>query len=128
MKNTTKDYRVKMNWFVECIAPLDFHELICPTVDSYKEKLKSIYDQATAEHFGKRFESAFSAVQQHDWWETELREKPRVIYDPNNDDTAFIFKLDNNGTTFLVSEHGLLTQPNNTSFFEAKTFYGVSKS
>lgn len=36
-----------------------------------------------------------------------LRQEPRVGYDPRGDQPFFIFKASNNGTTYLVSPHGL---------------------
>lgn len=36
-----------------------------------------------------------------------LRQEPRVGYDPAGDQPFFLFKASNNGTTFLVSPHGI---------------------
>jgi len=36
-----------------------------------------------------------------------LRQEPRVGYDPFGDQMFFIFKASNNGTTYLVSPHGI---------------------
>lgn len=36
-----------------------------------------------------------------------LRQEPRVGYDPLGDQPFFIFKASNNGTTYLVSPHGI---------------------
>jgi len=38
----------------------------------------------------------------HPWYDGSLRDDPRVAYDAGNDDSYFIFKQDNNGTTILV--------------------------
>jgi hypothetical protein len=38
---------------------------------------------------------------------SELRQEPRVGYDPVSDQPFFIFKADNNGTTVLVSPGGI---------------------
>jgi hypothetical protein len=50
------------------------------------------------------FMGAVKAVMTHDWFEWELREEPHVGYDIKHDENYFIFKIDNNGTTFVVSQ------------------------
>jgi hypothetical protein len=52
---------------------------------------------------------AFPGVQSQDG----LRGEPRVGYDPASDQPIFIFKADNNGTTYIVSPFGVngLEQP-----------------
>jgi len=45
---------------------------------------------------------ACAAVTQHPSWEAELREPPRVGYCFHDQTPIFVFKIDNNGTTFLV--------------------------
>jgi hypothetical protein len=50
------------------------------------------------------FMAATKAVTSHEWWEWELRHEPYVGYDVKQDSHYFIFKIDNNGTTFVVSE------------------------
>lgn len=37
----------------------------------------------------------------------DLRQEPRVGYDPIGDQPIFIFKCDNNGDTFIVSRSGI---------------------
>ena len=46
---------------------------------------------------------ALAGVQSQDG----LRQEPRVGYDPARDQPFFIFKASNNGTTYLVSPHGI---------------------
>ena len=49
------------------------------------------------------FAQASTAVTLHPYWEDDLRCEPYIGYDFINDYHYFIFKLDNNGTTFMVS-------------------------
>ncbi len=48
------------------------------------------------------FLKAADAVSHHGYWDGQLREEPCVGYNPNTDHHYFIFKLDNNGTSYVV--------------------------
>ena len=51
------------------------------------------------------FLRAVHAVTQYEYWEFNLRCMPRVAYNPERDEPFFIFKIVNNGTTFLVGDN-----------------------
>jgi hypothetical protein len=50
------------------------------------------------------FLEAVAEVTSHPLWEWQLRHPPCVGYDPVSDSPYFIFKIDNNGLTFVVSQ------------------------
>jgi hypothetical protein len=49
--------------------------------------------------------AAIHAVHFSGYFDGKLREPPRIGYDVMRDNYYFIFKIDNNGTTFVVSDH-----------------------
>ncbi len=51
-----------------------------------------------------QFLSAAEAVSQHEYWDGDLRQEPHVGYNPGKDHHYFIFKLDNNGTSYVVEQ------------------------
>lgn len=78
---------------VRAISPRDFfHE---GTIDVFK------WIGNSTERC-EEFMLAVAAVSRHELWEADIRQIPRVAYDVSSDSTYFIFKIDNNGSTFLV--------------------------
>ena len=80
--------------------PLDFFEDATLTLAEWLDKSdpqQRIQKMAT-------FMKSVVAVSRHPVWEWDLRCEPRVAYNPALDDTYFIFKIDNNGSTFLVGD------------------------
>lgn len=82
-------------------------------LDSYEDYTVSIPDFVRvdpARQWGETstqkwaaFMGASAALLAHPDYDGFLREPPRVAYDRQTDDYYFIFKLDNNGTTFIVT-------------------------
>ena len=97
-------------YVLECVQPLDWFDVSTKRVDDWLNELPKF--QLEQVEGWKLFLMAVAAVQQHLYWDGELRRVPRVGYNPQNDQRGpsgiyFIFKLDNNGTTFLVSQDEL---------------------
>jgi hypothetical protein len=51
-----------------------------------------------------QFWKAWACVSKHPCADSELRCEPRVAYNPVTEEHYFIFKYNNNGTTFLVGD------------------------
>ena len=65
----------------------------------------------TKDNAWTEFLKAFEAVSVSPGFEWPLREEPRVAYDPIDDTHYFIFKIHNNGMTFLVSRRVMSEVP-----------------
>ena len=110
-----------MTWFVYECPPIDFNWHLLSTVKSVAARLASIEAEAAAEHgkdvasaegsldanyFITLWESAKKAATQYGW-EGDFRQEPRVLWLPCPDEAdfraGFVFKQDNNGTTFVMS-------------------------
>jgi hypothetical protein len=88
---------------VEAVPPLDFY---MPYTLSLEEWLKRKDDSRHLRRIDKMrfFVAACVAASKHPWWDGVLRDEPRIALDLANDDLVVIFKLDNNGNTFLVRD------------------------
>jgi len=96
-------------FIVYAISPLDFFYDATVTVQewvAYTEDPPSL--GLTRQQRWADFLAAVVAVSQHEYWEWELRDEPRVAYDAISDRYYFIFKIDNNGTTFVVSHEPIV--------------------
>jgi hypothetical protein len=87
----------KVTITVKVVGPLDFFENHTLLLEEWlarnsEERVRCIED----------FMRAVIAVSHHEWWDGMMRCEPRVAYNPDGEHPYFIFKLDNNGTTFLV--------------------------
>ena len=106
-----------MNWFVYQLDPIDFNWEHLPTVESVAISLAS-QEAKTFIHYGNADSTAgvtyreFTAL----WasakdaagskgWDGDFRVAPSVLWIPVEDSFSpgFVFKQDNNGTTFVVS-------------------------
>lgn len=86
---------------VLAIDPLDcFEDFTVPIGDWLSRDTFDCdaYDKIAA------YTRAFAAVSRHPLWDGRIRCLPRVAYNAIDDCGYFIFKIDNNGTTFLVGE------------------------
>lgn len=98
------------NWFVYDIAPIDSHWRMLPTVEETIKKIEAPceedyeWDSINSEHFMEHWELAKQWAKEKGW-EGDFREDARVFWVP--DDTqlsyGFVWKQDNNGTTYVVS-------------------------
>lgn len=84
---------------VVAISPLDFFDDYTLAITDWMGR--DSYDATIADKV-ERYTEAFAAVSRHPYWDGRLRCLPRVGYNPAEDEGYFIFKIDNNGTTFLV--------------------------
>ena len=92
------------NWSVQECFPLDFFDTCTLTVEQWlantDEPNGRTAKWATLIHACSLVEK-YIAVD-------GLRQEPRIGYDPGNDGTYFIFKVSNNGTTYLVAPQKVL--------------------
>lgn len=103
-----------MTWSVYVLAPVDFGWDYLKTV---AETLADITTNSSwsddlpvgeIEEFMKSWEDAKNLARVHGW-EGDFREDPRVFWLPSEHTFVygFVFKQDNNGTTFVVSPQPL---------------------
>lgn len=108
-----------MSWIVYSVGPIDHGwehlktvketlAVIATTEDEFLEN--GDIDTGTVTEFLQNWESAKQAAQSNGW-EGDFRHEPRVFWLPSevNFVYAFVFKQDNNGTTFVVSPQALPT-------------------
>ena len=90
-------------WVVQAVAPKDYYDGCTLRVDEWLAKCGHDGVPLTPTEAWAEFMQAVAVVTQHRLWEWQLRQEPRVAYDAVSDRHYFIFKIDNNGTTFLVA-------------------------
>lgn len=106
-----------MNWIVYAIGPIDHDWHMLKTVRETAAQIaghgyESIEDFDLAggaiRSFLASWESAKQAARHHGW-EGDFRHEPHVFWLPSEIDFVhgFVFKQDNNGTTFVVSPQEL---------------------
>jgi hypothetical protein len=105
-----------MDWYVYAYAPIDFGwrhlktvgetiKFISVVSDPINEEFESREDrQNEARVFSDNWEYA-KRIASKNFWEGDFREDPRVFWLPGECgfEYAFVWKQDNNGTTFIVS-------------------------
>lgn len=82
---------------VRSIEIKDFYEGSTLTVEEWLKRT----DEPELKKWEK-FMSACDELFKHKDWDYKLRTPPRIGYDYEKDCEYFIFKLDNNGLTFVV--------------------------
>lgn len=105
-----------MNWHVYCIPPIDFgwkhlktiQEALSSLATAEYEEQQGEIDSREIREFIDKWEAAKEAAK-NKGWEGDFRHEPCVFWLPF--DTGFIygfvFKQDNNGTTFVISPEPL---------------------
>ena len=88
---------VQQGRFVYCCNPLDWFQPFTKTVNEC-----GFLDLPS--EFSEDYRCACLAVACHQFWDGERRHEDYVMYGPEVDGYYFAFKLNNNGTTFLVTE------------------------
>lgn len=99
-----------MNWHVYEIAPIDLRWEFLATVDATAAEIKAQEKEIgqegdpSTEQFSAAWESAQEAAGDKGW-AGDFRSAPRVFWVPGDTefDFGFVFKQDNNGTTYVVS-------------------------
>jgi len=88
--------------YVRETGPKDFFDSYTVPVGMWLKNVREVegYYSGGEELFNR----AVAALAKHTWWDWELRLPPQVGWDFVSDDVYFIFKSDNNGTTFFVSQ------------------------
>lgn len=106
-----------MSWFVYGIPPIDFGWAHLKTVKDTLTSIASFCDNFNnpdgintleAKNFLDSWEEAKAAAK-NAGWEGDFKHEPCVFWLPSESefDFAFVFKQDNNGTTFVVSRIAL---------------------
>ena len=105
------------SWYVYETLPIDFGWEHLPSVDDIARQLGATeasmraeghdcYEGTSLDHFLAVWDSAKSAARDHGW-EGDFRHKPVVMWIPQKATGGFcfgfVFKQDNNGSTFVVS-------------------------
>ena len=114
---------MNVGYWVYCCSPLDFYDLYLPTVSAMLEKFKKVgdayFDQGRLlRDFKESYKQAQIAVACHNYWEEERRYEDYVGFAPENESPFFIFKLHNNGTTFIVSEIPCMSDTIRTTYLD----------
>ena len=116
-QQNTSTERVRKMWIVYSVGPIDHgwenlktvRQTLSEIMNSEDDFLEK-YDIPTEsiDSFLKRWESAKEAARRHGW-EGDFRHEPYVFWLPSEVDFVygFVFKQDNNGTTFVVSPQQL---------------------
>lgn len=102
---------------IQCFHALDFFDDCTLTIPEWLDKTHEAH--ARGRSIGRTEASALfiaAAALYHQYGDNELRLEPRVGYVP--DQRIFIFKENNNGTTYVVSEHGIEHDNEDTSFVQ----------
>lgn len=88
------------------LNPLDFFDEYTMTVEEWLSRLRR--SEFRSPSTGKiQYMQAIAAVSRHKFWEWDIVGSGNVWYNPltdNYDDPCFIFKISNNGTTFIVGK------------------------
>ncbi|WP_052757368.1 hypothetical protein [Sphingobium chungbukense] len=107
-----------MTWKAYAIIPIDWTWEFLPTVQEMAgrfaesdatQRVESVdYDPLYLDNFWKHFELAKRLAAQ-EGWEGDFRQHPRVFFlpDENQFRYGFVWKQENNGTTFVVSPQPL---------------------
>ena len=100
-----------MMWKVYAIAPIDFGWWHLHSVEEVSAALSKAPDDSDGyglESFLRHWQSAQFAAQK-EGWEGDFRQGPCVFWLPKGDgfQCNFVFKQDNNGETFVVSQSPL---------------------
>jgi hypothetical protein len=90
---------------VQAVEPRDAYEPSTVPVQAWIDHVEELPFGLKRLDAWAQFIRAAAEVAKHPSWEWSLRTEPRVGYDAASDSHYFIFKIDNNGTTFLVSEN-----------------------
>ncbi|MBI2471491.1 MAG: hypothetical protein HYV59_09655 [Planctomycetes bacterium] len=99
-------------WFVYRLDPRDFFEEATLYVSDWIDKEITIPPHVAKTDKWSEFLSAVSTVTRHRLWEWDFTTEPCVGYDVNSDSYYFIFKMLNNGSTFVVSKDKVVTDKN----------------
>ena len=92
---------MKLAWYVYNVEALDFFEESTVPVSEWLKR-PGASGRNLQEKRDELFDALFT-VSQHPCWDWHMRLEPHVAYYPRQDTWYFIFKLNNNGSTFLVS-------------------------
>lgn len=94
------------NWILQTVFPRDFFESCTLTVPQWleNETRQGLFPTKMEKWrvFMRACAVAWPAIKHE-----ELREEPRVGFDPVGDQLFFLFKASNNGTTYFVSQTGI---------------------
>lgn len=105
---------VTKTWTIEGVSMLDNYYQSALTVEEYVSRgSKDSKEGETTRQKAETFLSALDAVRKDSRLAGEFRNPIGVIYNPNNDDVAFVFKLYKWGTTFIVSKNGMIINKEN---------------
>lgn len=105
-----------MAWYVYELSPIDHGWENLKTVEETVTYIRSIEENAkaveplgditpTSSEFLEAWEHAQEEAREYNW-EGDFRHAPKVFWLPHSDNYfafGFVFKQDNNGTTFVVS-------------------------
>jgi hypothetical protein len=99
-----------MSWHVYEIAPIDMRWDFLPTVESTSAEIKNQEDQTgregdpASDEFASAWEDAQDLAAERGW-DGDFRSPARVFWVPDEGEFhfGFVFKQDNNGTTYVVS-------------------------
>ncbi len=93
-----------VTWTAESVGPLDNFEQSTLTLEQWLHNVRTSGVARSIEHAWVDFNCAIRALTDkmasNDW---EFRCEPRVAYDPKHDTHYFIFKMNEDGETIVVS-------------------------
>ena len=102
---------MKSPWVVQTVTPRDNFYLATLSVEQWLANVRSTEKGGSDLDAWTKLLGAIQAIGSHDLWDNDdMCHDPRVAYDAEHDSEYFIFKMSNNGTTFLVSVDGISGQ------------------
>jgi len=126
-------------WIIERVKPRDYFHRMSLAIDEIFERYQRIgafinkdYEPLINEIW-KKYLSACHALEQHRDYNQRRDEdnlvlltfEPRVLYDPAANDFAFIFVVDEDEITFIVSSNGMM-QANETDLIYRVKVFGIA--
>lgn len=98
-------------WKLQVVPPRDFFGNCTLTIEQWLANDEADGPLGTRTGKWNAFMEACALARPGVVHEDGLRHEPRVGFDPIADQTYFIFKASNNGTTYVVSEQGIAFPP-----------------
>ena len=109
----SKAILAKHGWIVQAGGPIDFGWHLLRNIPETKELILKTSERPDIDidSFNSKWIYANMSLMEHPWFQRPIRESVRVSWLPGLDSDAFepifVVKINENGTTFVVSEFGI---------------------
>lgn len=86
-------------FYIHDLGPKDFFENKTLSIEEWMQK-----DEPNRIEKWEKLIKVIVSLSKHKYWENNLRNAPRIGYDIVTDSDYFVFKINNNGITFIIAE------------------------